>query len=470
MPRFTFERLAMYLVILGVASAACLMPAQSDTFWQVRAGREMVASGRVLLQDTFTHTVPGAYWPNHEWLSHVLFYLLHAVGGLPLLTAFGATIVTVSWWCVWRLMQGPPALRLALVLCLVAPSARLWSLRPQLLSLLFLCLTCVLLQSGRRRWIPLLFVVWANFHGGVMVGVAALGGALAATVLRDRTEWKVAAVTLGASLVAVCLTPLGVSVWTEVPRMLERLNAYGVSEWQPASLTDPLDFPFWVAAVVLIALTARHWRALDRDGAALIGSALALVPLAVESSRNIAPFLICVGPALSRLLPLAVTWMPQRTRRERSAVNLGLAATFSALSIAGIVFAWTKPLDRLNWTPVSGHVVQAVSACPGNLYNLYDNGGYLVWFVPARPVFIDSRQDPFPVELVSAQIAAERTGKYEQLFARYDIQCAALPPESRVAARLAKAGWRVTSADARWLVLLREPPDIPGVQAASPVR
>lgn len=451
--KLPFDRLATYLLFLGIAVAACLMPAQSDTFWQLRAGQEMLATGRVLLEDTFTYTVRGAYWPNHEWLSQVLFYLLYALGGMPLLTGFAAALVVLSWVCAWRLMHGPVAMRIGLVLLLVAPSARLWSLRPQLVTVLFLCVMCLLVQQRRTRLVPLLLVLWANFHGGVMLGLAALGGALVGTVWVDRTQWRSAAMTLAAGAAAVCATPLGLTVWTEIPRMLRRLDAYGVIEWQRASLTDPLNLPFWAAGLVLLALLAKGWRSLDRDTAALSGAALALLPLAIESARNITPFLLVVGPALSRLLPGMVDWAPQRRRRERYAFNATFAVAASAASVAFVAAVWHHPMARLNWTPISEAVVRQVSGCRGNLYNLYDNGGYLVWFAPDKAVFMDSRQDPFPEPLVTAQIAAERTGNYGGLFEHHEVRCAALPPESRVARQLAAHGWLTLAADGRWVVL-----------------
>ena len=67
--RFTFDRLQTTLLFVAIATAACLMPAQHDTWWLLRAGHDMWAAGHVLLTDTFSHTVHGAFWPNHEWRS-----------------------------------------------------------------------------------------------------------------------------------------------------------------------------------------------------------------------------------------------------------------------------------------------------------------------------------------------------------------------------------------------------------------
>src|SRR5262245_57548053 len=192
----TFNRLATTLLFLAIATAACLMPAQSDTYWQLRAGAEMVANGRVLLQDTFTHSVRGVYWPNHEWLSEVWFYQLHGLGGMPLLTGFAALMVVVAWGLVWRLMRGPALMRIALILSMLVTSALTWTVRPQVISLAMLATLLMLIDRRRWRFAPLLLFVWANLHGGVMLGFAALTAASIVRVWRDRQA-------LGAALVNV---------------------------------------------------------------------------------------------------------------------------------------------------------------------------------------------------------------------------------------------------------------------------
>jgi hypothetical protein len=56
---------------------------------------------------------------------------------------------------------------------------------------------------------------------------------------------------------------------------------------------------------------------------------------------------------------------------------------------------------------------------PEPIFNTYNTGGYLLWFFPERRVFIDSRQDPDPLELLRDTIDAQRTGKYVALFERH---------------------------------------------------
>ena len=54
-----------------------------------------------------------------------------------------------------------------------------------------------------------------------------------------------------------------------------------------------------------------------------------------------------------------------------------------------------RPIRR--W---SSQAVAALRSCHGNVYNRYDEGGFLIWFVPEKPVYIDSWQDPYPPPFV----------------------------------------------------------------------
>lgn len=97
----------------------------------------------------------------------------------------------------------------------------------------------------------------------------------------------------------------------------------------------------------------------------------------------------------------------------------------------------------------------AVRACPGPMFNTYNTGGYLLWFIPERKVFLDSRQDPYPLELLLATLDAQRTGDYEDLFRQYGIRSAVMEPKWPLGRKLIEDGWHERYRDSRWLVLTR---------------
>ena len=123
------------------------------------------------------------------------------------------------------------------------------------------------------------------------------------------------------------------------------------------------------------------------------------------------------------------------------------------LVLGTIVYAYTRAIDHLHWAPMSNDSLSALRACRGNLYNRYDEGGYLIWFAPDHKVFLDGRQDPYPVSLIKEQVRVETTGDFQDVFRRYDIHCAYVPADSLVSVRLVNAGWTALFRDAHWAVL-----------------
>src|SRR5829696_1918290 len=237
--RFTFDRLRTTLLFVAIATAACLMPAQHDTWWLLRADQDMWASRHVLLTDTYSHTVFGAAWPNHEWLSQLLFYAFYAVGGLPLLTLASAAVVTAAWAVVWAETRGPARSKFLMTAFVLATATTTWSLRAQVLSLLLVVSTVTLLRRRRYVWLPLLFWVWANLHGAVLLGVLLLAASLCAALLEDVKRLPRLAATAALCLVATALTPLGWHFWLDMPQSLGRIRQLGIDEWAPPSMASP---------------------------------------------------------------------------------------------------------------------------------------------------------------------------------------------------------------------------------------
>ena len=225
--RFTFERLQAALLFLAIAVAACLMPAQNDTWWQLRAGREMWLAHRVLVTDTFSHTASGAFWPNHEWLSQLLLYSVYAVGGAPLTTLLCAAAVTAAWAIVWWLTPAPARVKFLLTAFVMASATTTWSPRPQVFSLLLVAVTAALLYRRRYAWLPAIFCVWANLHGAVLLGIALLAAAFVASLVDGRSDGsrRRLIVCTALALLATLATPLGWRFWIENCRTRCRASA-----------------------------------------------------------------------------------------------------------------------------------------------------------------------------------------------------------------------------------------------------
>lgn len=454
--RATHDRLLVVLLFSAIALASALSPMQNDTWWHMRAGADMWASRHILLTDIYSHTAHGAFWPNHEWLSDLIFYGLYRAGGLPLVSACAAALIMAAWGMTWRLTAGSSLRRFLMLAPVLLPASLHWEPRPHVFSLLFLLTIVALVLQGRYLWLPLVFWVWANCHGGVLLGFVVVIAAAAVEVFEDPRRWWRVALMLAACVLAATATPLGTSFWIEIPKSMARIRQYPIDEWQRPALNDMTMLPFWAVAIVFVAGLARQWRELVTQGnrrmRMLCLCALALLPLALSAVRNVGPFLMLAIPALSVLLPLDFARNPGR-RRERPLLNAAIMSVASLTVVITIAYAYRFQIDRLRWTPLPQASLQALQRCPDNLYNRYDEGGYLIWFARDRLVFLDGRQDPYPPSLIHEHLRTETSGDYASTFARYNIHCAYLPVSSPVAARLTAVGWTALYRDPKWVVL-----------------
>jgi hypothetical protein len=464
----SFEQMVVGLLFTAIACTACLMPAQSDTYWHLRAGEDIWRTFAVPLVDTYSYTAAGRFWPNHEWLWQAASFGVHRVGGFPLLVLLGAAMVTAACVGVYRLMVGSPLRRFGLMVLGMPLSASVWALRPQIVSLGLLTLLLTLIVHERYRWMPLLFVLWANVHGGVALGGAVLAAITIVTVVRAhagdaqaRRRARALVVVTPLCAVATLLTPLGFRLWSFILESPLRSREVQINEWMPSYPTAPLEIAFWIIALAFLVLIGKRWRELRSwPDVALVVAAAALLPLAARAGRNIAPFIFAVLPAGSRLLGADFRFKRPWPRSpgahvnaDRPTLNLIIFWVFALVGAGVIATAWATSLPRLGWHPVSDGALAAVRACPDRLYNQYGEGGFLIWWAREKRVFLDSRQDPYPPELVLEARDIEARGAYGPTFSRYGIQCAFLPRDSVMRRRLGAAGWRTRFSDETWAIL-----------------
>jgi hypothetical protein len=461
----SFEGMIVGLLFVVVALRALLMAAHADTYWALRAGQDIWATGHIPLTDTYSYTAFGQPWPNHEWLWQALIYPLHRVGGMPLVTVGGALVVLGAVAIAYRLTVGAVSTRFLLFVLAVPLASLVWVLRPQILTLLGLAVLVWMLARERFAGLPVLFLAWANAHGGVVLGGVVLGVAFLTALARARRgdgHDRRRALWLGAMLplcaLATAATPLGFGIFRFVVASEARLRAAHINEWRATLPGLSIEGAFWVLALAFVGLLLRRRRSL-RDASwadwVIVASALALLPLAFRSLRHIGPFLLLAPAAASRLLgaDFRLRRAPAPASPDHPGANAAILGVIAAGALAALALAWRAPLPALNWRPLPAGVLAAVRACPGPLYNHYNEGGYLIWLAPERKVFIDNRQDPFPLALLLEHVRVE-SGSLPPgpLLARYGVRCSFLAADSPTVAALTKAGWRSLYGDDKWAV------------------
>jgi hypothetical protein len=464
----TFGQLTVGLLFGAIAVFACLMPAVGDTFWHLRAGQEIWRTLHVSLVDHYSYTVAGSYWPDHEWLWQAFSYALYRVGGMRFLLFGSACLVVAASGILYRLCVGAPSVRLVLFMLSLPLATRAWVLRPQLISTLALAVLLWLLVHERHRWLPPLFVVWANAHGGVALGIAVLAAVAGVAILRARRgDARARSRALGLVLVApLCLlasllTPLGLDLWRTIGMSIALARENQILEWQPTWPDGPFGILFWLLALGFLALLVRRrhrLRTMSWGDVVLLTASLVTLVLAARAIRNTCLFLLIAVPAASRLLGADFRFRrggaPEAEATDHPRINLALLVGVSAMEIAAVLFVWQVAYPGLGWQPISPGAVAAASACPAQLFGRYNDGGPLIWFVPDKRVFSDTRHDPYPRAITRESSSIEHGGPYRETFARYGIHCAILPVANAAAVRLAGDGWQTRFRDDAWTVLV----------------
>ena len=419
------------------------------------------------MTDPLSVTARGRPWPNHEWLSQILFYGFYRLGGAPALVALAAAIITATWVAIIRLCTGSPRIWTPLLAIGVISHSIVWSVRPHLFSLLGVAVLLLLLRYPRAQIsIPPLFLIWANLHGGVAFGGAILLVGAASALYDDRRFWPRWAVLVAASALATLCTPMGIGLWGFALSMVAHPETTYIREWLPPSINWPVSYPFFLLAFVWVAVLALCWRDLARrlvsDDRAwtltLLVIGLAMLSMGFRAIRHTTLFTLVALPLICDLLRYLDTSVGLKKGAEHASPTHPLAEYVSLkrgighaiglvlagfLALALVIVSWSEQESRIR--PLSDGAIAAVRACPGTLYNTYTLGGPVLWFIPERLVFVDSRNDPYPLDLLYDAVRVEQSGSYADLFARYHVNCAIVGRRVPLATTLAAApDWALT--------------------------
>ena len=187
-PGWKYVPSVVSLMVVALLAANYFSPlADLDFTWQIRTGEDILSTGELRTPDHLSFTIAGKRVPDFEWLYEVTLALVWNVfgyGGLKLLRTLCVFVPLLL--VAWRLRRAGVRWRgiaLALLVALMVLSQS-WNLRPLYCTTIGLLLVSGWLHdhcTGRRKltlWLPLVMLLWANLHPGVIVGQALLVGVI----------------------------------------------------------------------------------------------------------------------------------------------------------------------------------------------------------------------------------------------------------------------------------------------------
>jgi len=130
----TIPRLLVAIVFIAIFTMAVRVPADSDTWWHLRAGQYIVENRTIPTTDPFSHTKAGELWINHSWLAQIFWYGLYALGSWAAVALALATLVTIAFWFTWKQIEGNLFVAAFAMILGAIVSSVVWAARPQMIS------------------------------------------------------------------------------------------------------------------------------------------------------------------------------------------------------------------------------------------------------------------------------------------------------------------------------------------------
>lgn len=399
-------------VLLFLAVFAYCVPTipSADMWWHLGAGHYMVQNRSVPHTDPFSSTFTGKPWIAHEWLSGVLFYLAYSVVGAAGLLLWTAGILALAFLFAYLRSGGAlPARILALALGLWATSP-IFCVRPQvftyLLFSLFLLVLTRFFQTGSYRPLlplPILSVLWVNFHGAYILGPTLIllfaAGAVCdwmvgqAEFALTRRRVLILLIACAACFLVVPLNPNGLAMlWYPFATLNSSSIQTGIMEWRSPDFHLPLFRPYvglLFLTVGVLALSPQR----PRPSQVLLFIFFGLTSL--YAMRNLPLFVLVAFPLAAEYAYWPAWKLPSLSFALQKPLQAGallLSAVFCAKVATDHVDA-ERALEQARFPARAASFLEEHNL-PGPLLNSYDFGGYLIWrLYPRYRVYVDGRSD-----------------------------------------------------------------------------
>lgn len=157
-------------------------PPDTDFWWHLKTGEYIVENKNIPKKDIFSYGETKKLWINPEWLSQVVFYLIYEKFSFYGLIIFKGLIGIFISFLIFNLISyQTKEYFFPSIFTIFSQSVIMYwmQIRPQIFTFLFLPLLLFLLYKQKEKkyyliFIPILFIFWANFHGGFLAGLLLL--------------------------------------------------------------------------------------------------------------------------------------------------------------------------------------------------------------------------------------------------------------------------------------------------------
>lgn len=410
----------LIVVIITIASLYLLRPiVDNDFFWHLKTGEWIWQNKSLPSEDPFAYTTPQTnsdreyFILTSYWLSQVIFYFVYLAGGMSGIVFYRFILIGILIYIMLKREKGDNILYLCLLIMFLINFLTYPIERPHFFSFLLFSLLLYLLDNIRNEEnqcngkgifisLPLLMIIWANMHGGHVLGQ----GSIILYVVMEGLKFthpslkplppKIYKKLLIAGISGIIISfvnpntyhVLGQLVDTnkELADMISNNFEY-MSSFERFSIGGKDVFLYWLFCLLGIISCSITIKQLDITKIAFL---VVTGYFSFTTLRYIPFFMIValpfIGESLSRVSILKYIRL------------VIIAITF----YSALFFTWNERLNIYRITSgkwISNYAMPVEAAdfilkndIKGNMFNFSDWGGYLIWRLgPSRKVFTDGR-------------------------------------------------------------------------------
>jgi hypothetical protein len=458
-----FHKSGLTLFVMATACAYYLLNApillgHYDLGWHLAAGDLIRQQGHIPAQDPWAFTSAGKPWVNLSWLwdalASAVFQHAHFTGLLLLTVACGGAIAGYLTKLCRRTGASAVAVCIAaLSACLLYPAFSAFpnvylAASPNMATMFFAIVfygEC--LKRGRSLYLlPVLMLLWANLHGGFLLGllvIAVFGGA--ALLQRDWAAFRRYLAVDIACFIAAMVNPLGWHIYAATTTTVGNFVQTQITEWWPyyRNISMPGSIP---GMIYMLAFVLLEWRNGRSGPVAARLLAWLFLGLGLYQFRYLSFFF------LFSAVPMALHLDGLLPKRDNVEIQRWLL-------IAGVIAACASPLIFMEVEPtldllpmfsqrdalyLERHFPHA------RLLNHWNMGGELIFRTRgAIPIFVDGRASTaYPDSLLRDyfKLGQEQVNQadWDTVLAKYHVDTV-LWMKSHTALRaflVSKRGWK----------------------------
>lgn len=477
-----------------------------DSGWHIRTGEWILEQHRVPQVDIYSFSKGGQPWFAWEWLTDVVYALLHKTYGLKGIVLLAALVISCFGLALFRHMiwkGASPAAVLVTTLLVIGASSIHYHARPHVVTLLFLTISLWMIDADRkspswRIWLLVpLTILWVNLHGGFLGLIACLGLLVAGTAIElalekwlDGTEpdWnrlrRYALVSLLCGVSSI-VNPYGI-------KLHQHIYHYLRSDWIKNNIQEFLSPVFRQESILqyegmlFLGLMTALWLISKRQ----IVPALWILfwgHSSLASVRHVPLFMIVASPwvamGLSALWERFVEPAPKKSvvgifaslardcapACRRTSVWVGVVAAAFVLVEEPIV-KWPKDYPSIKF-PIDMIQRHSDRLVASRVLTTDQWGDYLIYRnYPKQKVFVDGRSDFFGKEIGDQYLhMLQGHWDWEALLDKHGFEVVLSPVEWPLASLLKRhKDWELVDDDKKALLFVRRRREPVGATASVP--